>query len=377
MSTSTNYIRWFNELTIDDIPLVGGKNASLGEMYQELSSQGIQIPNGFAVTAEGYRYLLDQAKAWEPLHSALDNLNPDDVTDLAERARTARDIIYAAPFPLDLEQQIIAAYAKLQMQYGAELSVAVRSSATAEDLPTASFAGQQDTYLNIRGNVALLEACKRCFASLFTDRAIHYRIDQGFDHFKLALSIGIMKMVRSDLNASGVMFSLDTESGFNDVVFITGAYGLGENVVQGAVDPDEFYVHKPTFNQGFRSVLKRNLGSKKIKMIYSEGRTHEPTRNIAPVLKASFPKNFSVNFKGSEINLTFDEYVKLKNVNKQLIISPPMKTIPMISPLTASRIINIKIYSRNEGIVVGIRLKHFQVTFTKGGKISSWIDIFF
>ena len=309
MSTSTNYIRWFNELTINDIPLVGGKNASLGEMYQELSSQGIQIPNGFAVSAEGYRYLLDQAKAWEPLHNALDDLNPDDVTDLAERARIARDIIYAAPFPLDLEQQIIAAYAKLQVQYGTELSVAVRSSATAEDLPTASFAGQQDTYLNIRGNVALLEACKRCFASLFTDRAIHYRIDQGFDHFKLALSIGIMKMVRSDLSASGVMFSLDTESGFNDVVFITGAYGLGENVVQGAVDPDEFYVHKPTFNQGFRSILKRNLGSKKIKMIYSEGRTHEPTRNIAT--SATERERFCIN---DEDVLTLADYaIKIEN----------------------------------------------------------------
>ena len=281
MTTSTNYIRWFNELTIDDVPLVGGKNASLGEMYQELSSQGIQIPNGFAVTAEAYRYLLDQANAWDNLHTALDGLNPNDVADLAKRARTARDIIYAAPFPTDLEQQIIAAYALLHTQYGDEMSVAVRSSATAEDLPTASFAGQQDTYLNVRGEVALLEACKRCFASLFTDRAIHYRIDQGFDHFKLALSIGIMKMVRSDLNASGVMFSLDTESGFENVVFITGAYGLGENVVQGAVDPDEFYVHKPTYNQGYRTVLKRNLGSKKIKMIYSEGCTHEPTRNIA------------------------------------------------------------------------------------------------
>ena len=281
MSTSTNYIRWFNELTIDDVPLVGGKNASLGEMYQELSSQGIQIPNGFAVTAEAYRYLLDQTNAWDNLHAALDDLNPNDVADLAKRARTARDIIYAAPFPPDLEHQIIAAYALLHTQYGDEMSVAVRSSATAEDLPTASFAGQQDTYLNVRGEVALLEACKRCFASLFTDRAIHYRIDQGFDHFKLALSIGIMKMVRSDLNASGVMFSLDTESGFEDVVFITGAYGLGENVVQGAVDPDEFYVHKPTYNQGYRTVLKRNLGSKKIKMIYSEGCTHEPTRNIA------------------------------------------------------------------------------------------------
>jgi pyruvate,water dikinase len=280
MSKQANYIRWFNELTIDDIPLVGGKNASLGEMYRELTPQGIQIPNGFAVTAEAYRYVLDQANGWDKLHQALDDLNPDDVTDLAKRALKAREIIYAAPFPEDLEQQIIEAFAQLKSQYGDDLSVAVRSSATAEDLPTASFAGQQDTYLNIRGDQALLDSCKRCFASLFTDRAIHYRIDQGFDHFKLALSIGVMKMVRSDLEASGVMFSLDTESGFKDVVFITGAYGLGENVVQGAVDPDEFYVHKPTFEQGHRAVLRRTLGAKKIKMVYSEGRTREPTRNI-------------------------------------------------------------------------------------------------
>jgi pyruvate,water dikinase len=280
MPKQANYIRWFNELTIDDVPLVGGKNASLGEMYRELTPQGIQIPNGFAVTAEAYRYVLDQANAWEKLHQALDDLNPDDVGDLARRALKAREIIYAAPFPKDLEQQIIEAFAQLKKQYGDDLSVAVRSSATAEDLPTASFAGQQDTYLNIRGDQALLDSCKRCFASLFTDRAIHYRIDQGFDHFKLALSIGVMKMVRSDLEASGVMFSLDTESGFKDVVFITGAYGLGENVVQGAVDPDEFYVHKPTFEQGYRAVLRRTLGAKKIKMVYSEGRTREPTRNI-------------------------------------------------------------------------------------------------
>lgn len=281
MPEPISYIRWFNELTIDDVPLVGGKNASLGEMYRELTQKGINIPNGFAVTAEAYRYLLDRADAWEPLHQALDDLNPDDVDDLAKRARRARDIIYAAPLPGDLEVQILNAFAQLQQQYGEDLSVAVRSSATAEDLPTASFAGQQDTYLNIRGGQALLEACKRCFASLFTDRAIHYRIDQGFDHFKLALSVGIMKMVRSDLTASGVMFSLDTESGFSDAVFITGAYGLGENVVQGAVDPDEFYVHKPTFGQGYRAVLKRTLGAKKIKMVYSEGSTREATHNIA------------------------------------------------------------------------------------------------
>jgi len=280
MAQQKRYIRWFNELTIEDIPLVGGKNASLGEMYRELIPQGINIPNGFAVTAEGYRYMLEEANAWYELHKALDGLDADDVADLVRRARKAREIIYAAPLPDLLEQQILEAYSQLQHQYGDELSVAVRSSATAEDLPTASFAGQQDTFLNIRGEQSLLEACKRCFASLFTDRAIHYRIDQGFDHFKLGLSIGIMKMVRSDLDASGVMFSLDTESGFNDVVFITGAYGLGENVVQGAVDPDEFYVHKPTFGQGFRAVLKRTLGAKKIKMVYSEGRTREPTHNV-------------------------------------------------------------------------------------------------
>ncbi|MCK9396549.1 MAG: phosphoenolpyruvate synthase [Methylobacter sp.] len=280
MSEQANYIRWFNELTIEDVSLVGGKNASLGEMYRELTPQGIRIPNGFAVTAEAYRYVLDQSHGWEALHQALDDLNPDDVADLAKRAGKAREIIYAAPFPEDLEQQIIEAFSELKKQYGDELSVAVRSSATAEDLPTASFAGQQDTYLNIRGEQALLDSCKRCFASLFTDRAIHYRVDQGFDHFKLALSIGIMKMVRSDLDASGVMFSLDTESGFTDVVFITGAYGLGENVVQGAVDPDEFYVHKPTFEQGHRAVLRRTLGSKKIKMVYSDGSTRESTRNI-------------------------------------------------------------------------------------------------
>lgn len=281
MSEQANYIRWFSELTIDDVPLVGGKNASLGEMYRELTTQGIQIPNGFAVTAEAYRYVLEHTHSWEALHQALDDLNPDDVVDLAKRARKAREIIYAARFPEDLEQQIIAAFKQLKDQYGDDLSVAVRSSATAEDLPTASFAGQQDTFLNIRGDQALLDSCKRCFASLFTDRAIHYRIDQGFDHFKLALSIGIMKMVRSDLDASGVMFSLDTESEFSDVVFITGAYGLGENVVQGAVDPDEFYVHKPTFEQGHRAVLRRTLGAKKIKMIYSDRRTREATRNIA------------------------------------------------------------------------------------------------
>ncbi len=280
MNGNANYIRFFEEIGIDDVPLVGGKNASLGEMYRELTPQGIKVPNGFATTADAYRYLLGEAGLWDKLHQLLDTLDPDDVGQLAERGAQARSLVYGAPLPADLKQQLLDAYRRLQDEYGEDMSVAIRSSATAEDLPTASFAGQQDTYLNISGEAEYLDACKRCFASLFTDRAIHYRIDQGFDHFKVALSIGVMKMVRSDLAASGVMFSLDTETGFRDVVFITAAYGLGENVVQGAVDPDEFYVHKPTFEKGYRTVLRRVLGNKKVKMIYGRGRTRETTRNV-------------------------------------------------------------------------------------------------
>ncbi len=280
MNTGSGFIRWFEQLSIDDVALVGGKNASLGEMYRELVPQGVKIPNGFAITADAYRHVLDQAAAWESLHGALDGLDASDVKDLAWRGARARDIVYRAGLPQDLREQILTAFHQLKQQYGDSLSVAVRSSATAEDLPGASFAGQQDTYLNIAHDEELLEACRRCFASLFTDRAIHYRIDQGFDHFQVALSIGVMKMVRSDLAASGVMFTLDTETGFRDVVFITGAYGLGENVVQGVVDPDEFYVHKPTFERGSRCVLQRRLGSKKIRMVYSLGRTREATRNV-------------------------------------------------------------------------------------------------
>ncbi|MCK4708745.1 MAG: phosphoenolpyruvate synthase, partial [Gammaproteobacteria bacterium] len=251
------YIRFFDNIGIDNIPIVGGKNASLGEMYQKLAPQGVKVPNGFAITAEAYRYILDSSNSWDALRETLDGLKADDVESLARCGKKAREIVYLAGLPTDLKDEISRAYHQLQQQYDADFSMAVRSSATAEDLPTASFAGQQDTYLNITGIADLLESCRRCFASLFTDRAIHYRMDQGFDHFSVALSIGIMKMVRSDLGSSGVMFSLDTESGFRDVVFITAAYGLGENVVQGLVDPDEFYVHKPTFMQDYRCVLRR------------------------------------------------------------------------------------------------------------------------
>jgi len=261
------YVRFFEELGIADVPLVGGKNASLGEMYRKLSPAGVRVPNGFAITADGYRHMLETAGAWAPLHAALDDLKPDDVSDLARRAKRAREIVYGAGLPRDLADEIRAAYRRLQQEYGPEVSLAVRSSATAEDLPNASFAGQHETFLNIHGDESLLDACRRCFASLFTDRAIHYRIDNGFDQFKVALSIGVMKMVRSDLAAAGVMFSLDTESGFRDVVFITSAYGLAENIVQGAVDPDEFYVHKPTYRDGHRAVLRRNLGSKAKTMV--------------------------------------------------------------------------------------------------------------
>ncbi len=280
-----SYIRFFEEFGIEDVALVGGKNASLGEMYRKLSDQGVLVPNGFATTADAYRHTLEAAGAWQPLRAALDGLDPDNVTDLRRRGKRAREIVYGAGLPDDVAEQVIAGYRRLQQEYGEDVSLAVRSSATAEDLPTASFAGQQDTYLNIHGDETLLDACSRCFASLFTDRAIHYRIDQGFDHFKIALSICVMKMVRSDLASSGVMFSLDTESGFRDAVFITGAYGLGENVVQGAVDPDEFYVHKPTFAAGHRAVLRRLLRDMAVKMVFFEGTTKQSVRNI-PTPKA-------------------------------------------------------------------------------------------
>ncbi len=284
MNTST-YVRFFEEFGIDDVPLVGGKNASLGEMFQKLSGQGVRVPHGFAITAQAYRYMLDEAGAWDRLHAELDELDPADVAALARKGKRAREIVYGAGLPDDLAAEILDAYRKLQQEYGEEVSLAVRSSATAEDLPTASFAGQQDSYLNIKGEESLLDTCRRCFASLFTDRAIHYRVDQGFDHFKVSLSIGVMKMVRSDISSSGVMFSIDTESGFRDAVFVTGAYGLGENVVQGAVDPDEFYVHKPTYLAGHRTVLRRLLGDKAVKMILVEGETKNTTRNI-PTPKA-------------------------------------------------------------------------------------------
>jgi pyruvate,water dikinase len=206
MEKKYKYIRFFNEIGVNDVALVGGKTASLGEMYRKLTPEGVKVPNGFAITAEAYRYILDEGNAWDDLHKALDGINADNMADLANRGKEARAIVYGAPFPDDLSQEILQAYRALKEEYGKSLSVAVRSSATAEDLPDVSFAGQHESYLNIFGDALLLDSCKRCFASIFTDRAIHYRIDQNFDHFKVYLSIAVMKMIRSDMASSGVIF---------------------------------------------------------------------------------------------------------------------------------------------------------------------------
>ncbi len=237
------YILWFKELEIGDVPLVGGKNASLGEMYQKLTSKGVNIPNGFAITAPAYRHLLRDAGIEDTIKEAFIGLDTHDIKNLQERGRKVRQIIRYAKLPEDLEQEIREAYQELCKMVGRDdVDVAVRSSATAEDLPDASFAGQQETYLNIRGEESLLDACRSCFASLFTDRAISYRTDKGFGHFDVYLSIAVQLMIRSDSASSGVIFSIDTESGFERAVFITGAYGLGETIVQGSVNPDEWYV---------------------------------------------------------------------------------------------------------------------------------------
>lgn len=280
MKQNAGYIRWFADIRNEDVPLVGGKNASLGEMYSELAAKGVKIPNGFATTSDAYWHMIAAAGIEKDLKAAMEGLEKTDVSDLARRGKRARDLIIGAGIPDDLWEEIRAAYKILCDEYGPETDVAVRSSATAEDLPTASFAGQQETYLNISGERALREACSKCYASLFTDRAISYRIDNNFDHFKVALSIGIMKMVRSDLAVSGVIFTLDTDTGFRDVVLITGSYGLGENIVQGAVNPDEFYVFKPTFRLGHRAVVRKAMGDKKKKLIYGRGGAKDLTRNI-------------------------------------------------------------------------------------------------
>jgi pyruvate,water dikinase len=272
-------ILWFDQIRLDDLPFVGGKNSSLGEMIGQLTPQGINVPTGFAITAYAYRYFIESADLEVKLRHLFADLNVDDVSNLQQHGKKARQLILSMEFPLELTQAIRTAYQELCDRYGEGTDVAVRSSATAEDLPDASFAGQQETYLNVNSFKGVLEFTHKCFASLFTNRAIAYREHNGFDHFDVALSVGIQKMVRSDLACSGVMFSIDPETGFKNTALITAAYGLGETVVQGAVNPDEYVVFKPTLKQGCRPILEKRLGTKEIEMIYDEGGSRL-TRNV-------------------------------------------------------------------------------------------------
>jgi pyruvate,water dikinase len=279
VSKEQSLVLWFEEVGIADIPLVGGKNASLGEMIQQLTPKGVNVPTGFATTAYAYRYYIKAAGLEEKLRELFADLNTDDVSNLQQRGKQARSLILNTPFPQEFQDAIAMAYRGLCDRYGEDTEVAVRSSATAEDLPDASFAGQQETYLNVQGIKRVLEYCHRCFASLFTDRAISYRQHNGFDHFEVALSVGVQKMVRSDLASSGVMFSIDTETGFKNAALVTAAWGLGENVVQGAVNPDEYFVFKPTLKDGYRPILEKRLGTKEIKMVYDVG-SSRLTKNV-------------------------------------------------------------------------------------------------
>ena len=286
--TKKIFIKFFNELRIKDVPIVGGKNASLGEMYQKLSPKGINIPYGFATTSNAYNYFLEKTGLKKRLEEILKDLNTHDIKNLMTRGKKAREEILKTNLPKDLEKEIITAYRKLSAYYKKNnISVAVRSSATAEDLPDASFAGQQETYLNVSGEKNLLIAVKKCIASLFTNRAISYRVDKGFNHFDIALSVGIQKMSRSDLGSSGVMFTIDTESGFKNVVLIHSIYGLGENIVQGKVNPDQFFVFKPT-----KKIIYRSVGKKSIKMVYSNS-SQKPVKDIS--VKPQDQIKFSIN----------------------------------------------------------------------------------
>jgi len=274
-----DWIRWFDDVGMTDISSVGGKNASLGEMRRTLTPLGIRTPDGFATTADAYKAFVRGADLDSIIRSALAGLDIRDIDALQAGGARVRSAILAAPLPPELIQAVQEGYRRLEEQYGTSCDVAVRSSATAEDLPDASFAGQQETFLNIHGEAMLVDAVRRCYASLFTDRAIVYRVHHGFDHSQVALSVGVQKMVRSDLASAGVMFSIDTETGFSNAVLITGAYGLGESVVQGTVNPDEFYVFKPTLTGDFRPILQKKLGTKEFKLVYEEGGTRQ-TRSV-------------------------------------------------------------------------------------------------
>ncbi|MFT4811067.1 MAG: pyruvate,water dikinase [Paraglaciecola sp.] len=301
------HVLWYQQLGMGDVGVVGGKNASLGEMISNLANAGVQVPGGFATTAHAFNLFLEQSGLEARIHVLLDDLDVENIAALGKAGETIRNWIIDTPFLPELENAIRTAFKTLQGEAGDEASFAVRSSATAEDMPDASFAGQQETFLNVKGYDSVMVAIKHVFASLFNDRAISYRVHQGYDHKGVALSAGVQRMVRSDCSASGVMFSIDTESGFEDVVFITSSYGLGEMVVQGAVNPDEFYVHKPTLAKGFPAVVRRNLGSKLTKMIYSDDLEHGKQVEIVDI-DAADSRRFS---------LTDDEIMELA---KQAVI---------------------------------------------------------
>ena len=285
------FIKWFEEIGAGDVALVGGKNASLGEMVRNLGKSGVNVPSGFAITAEAYTYVIEKAGIMGKIRDILAGLDTHDMENLSRRSGEIRSLIRNAPCPEELEEEIKLAYREMERRYGKNVDVAVRSSATAEDLPTASFAGQQETYLNVRGEEELIGKVMECFASLFTDRATSYRVDKGFDHLRVFLSVGVQKMVRSDLACSGVMFSIDTESGFKDVVYITAAYGLGENVVQGIVNPDQFYVFKPALREGFRPIVEKKLGTKEKKLGYKGDGAGTEQREVTPQEQMEFVLN--------------------------------------------------------------------------------------
>jgi pyruvate,water dikinase len=282
------FVKWFEEVGTRDVALVGGKNASLGEMIRTLGEKGVNIPPGFAITAEAYKYVVEKEGIGQKISDILVGLDTHDMKNLSKRGEKIRNLIGNAACPKELEDEIKTAYREMEKRYGENIDVAVRSSATAEDLPTASFAGQQTSYLNVRGEEELIVNVMECFASLFTNRAISYRVDKGFDHFKVSLSVGVQRMVRSDLACSGVIFSIDTESGFQDVVYITGAYGLGENVAQGIVNPDQFYVFKPLLAKGFRAIVEKKLGTKEKKLVYKKNGTGTEQKEVNQQYQRSF-----------------------------------------------------------------------------------------
>ncbi|WP_162052545.1 phosphoenolpyruvate synthase [Pontibacter pamirensis] len=298
----------FKKLTMQHVADVGGKNASLGEMLQSLAADNISVPDGFATTAKGYQEFLENNNLTEKIEEHLSGLDTDNFTNLQEVGAQIRELVLQAKITDNVEQAIRTAYKEMCRQYGSEVQVAVRSSATAEDLPDASFAGQHESYLNIAGEEQVLKACLRCYASLFTDRAIKYRHDHGFDHLKVYLSAGVQKMVRSDLASAGVCFTLDPESGFDKVIFITGSWGLGENVVQGTVNPDEFYVFKPTHKQGKKAIVSKKIGSKEITMVYSENNSDQPTVNI----ETPAPKQEMYVLSDNEINQIAEWAVRIE-----------------------------------------------------------------